>query len=132
MREKVHGRRYRTWRGFVDDFELICINAMTYNQKRSRVHHAAVTVLRAGSKLFQGAEDQMCVPWVTKTILSNPILTLLEPYSKAANESAAHQSWRDLLPDYFSEGCGLQDGMLAQSRVSPDCEEGGTGAQCKV
>ena len=59
MREKVHGRKYRSWRAFIADFELVCNNAMTYNQKRSRVHHAALTVLRAGSKLFQGAEDQM-------------------------------------------------------------------------
>ena len=59
MREKIHARRYRSWRAFYDDFELICNNAMTYNQKRSRVHHAAVTLLRAGTKLFLGAEDQM-------------------------------------------------------------------------
>ena len=53
---QVHGREYRTWRGFVEDFELICNNAMIYNQKRSRVHKTALSVLRAGKKWLQAAE----------------------------------------------------------------------------
>ena len=53
---QVHGREYRTWRGFVEDFELICNNAMIYNQKRSRVHKSALSVLRAGKKWLQAAE----------------------------------------------------------------------------
>ncbi|CAL5223173.1 g5644 [Coccomyxa viridis] len=56
MREKVHGREYRTWRGFVEDFELICSNAMIYNQRRSRVHKSALAILRAGKKWLQAAE----------------------------------------------------------------------------
>ena len=38
------------------DFELICNNAMTYNQKRSRVHKSAAIMLRAGMKQLQAAE----------------------------------------------------------------------------
>lgn len=38
------------------DFELICSNAMTYNQKRSRVHKSALSMLRAGKKQLQAAE----------------------------------------------------------------------------
>lgn len=53
---QVHGREYRTWRGFVEDFELICNNAMIYNQKRSRVHKSALAILRAGKKWLQAAE----------------------------------------------------------------------------
>ncbi len=53
---QVHGREYRTWRGFVEDFELICSNAMIYNQRRSRVHKSALAILRAGKKWLQAAE----------------------------------------------------------------------------
>ena len=48
MSEKVRGREYRTWGDFVSDFELICSNAMEYNQKRSRVHKAAMRLQRQG------------------------------------------------------------------------------------
>lgn len=58
MRQKVRQRAYRTWQGFVEDFELIANNAMTYNQKRSRVHKAAITMLRAGKKHLQNLELQ--------------------------------------------------------------------------
>ncbi|KAK9843100.1 hypothetical protein WJX74_006951 [Apatococcus lobatus] len=58
MRQKVRQREYRTWHGFVEDFELIANNAMTYNQKRSRVHKAAITMLRAGKKHLQALELQ--------------------------------------------------------------------------
>lgn len=40
----------------MEDFELLCNNAMTYNQKRSRVFKAAMTLLRAGKKTLQTAE----------------------------------------------------------------------------
>ncbi len=40
----------------MQDFELICNNAMRYNQKRSRIHKAARTMLRAGMKQLQAAE----------------------------------------------------------------------------
>ncbi|CAG9462310.1 unnamed protein product [Pedinophyceae sp. YPF-701] len=56
MIEKCQEYRYHTWRSFVADFELICNNAMKYNQKRSRVHKAAHTLIRAGKKTLQGAE----------------------------------------------------------------------------
>ena len=56
MHEQVREQEYRTWRGYVADFELICSNAMTYNQKRSRVHKSAVTMLRVGKKQLQASE----------------------------------------------------------------------------
>lgn len=40
MRGKIRGRQYVNWNELVRDFELICSNAMKYNQKRSRVHKA--------------------------------------------------------------------------------------------
>lgn len=40
----------------MEDFELICNNAMIYNQKRSRVHKSALAILRAGKKWLQAAE----------------------------------------------------------------------------
>ena len=38
MRSKIRSRQYVNWQEIVRDFELICNNAMKYNQKRSRVH----------------------------------------------------------------------------------------------
>lgn len=50
MRDKVHSKDYRTFSAFTEDFELVCTNAMKYNQKRSRVHRSAVNLLRHGKK----------------------------------------------------------------------------------
>lgn len=38
MRNKIHGRQYLTWQEMARDFELICSNALKYNQKRSHVY----------------------------------------------------------------------------------------------
>lgn len=43
MRTKVGARAYTSWGDFVRDFELLCSNAMRYNQKRSRIHKQVVT-----------------------------------------------------------------------------------------
>ncbi|KAK9804471.1 hypothetical protein WJX73_005376 [Symbiochloris irregularis] len=51
MAEKAAGRVYKTFGEFTNDFKLMCSNAMLYNQKRSRVHKTAVTMLRAGMAL---------------------------------------------------------------------------------
>jgi hypothetical protein len=56
MRQKLADREYRTWRAFVEDFELICNNATTYNQRRSKIHKAAAQMLRSGKKLLQTSE----------------------------------------------------------------------------
>ena len=56
MRVRAEADGYRTWKAFTDDFDLICSNAMTYNQKRSMVHKAAGTFLRNGRKLLQTHE----------------------------------------------------------------------------
>ncbi|CAD7699213.1 unnamed protein product [Ostreobium quekettii] len=48
MSEKVRSRAYTTWGAFVRDFELICANAMEYNQRRSKVHKAALQLQRQG------------------------------------------------------------------------------------
>jgi hypothetical protein len=53
---QLKDRKYRYWRALVEDFELMCSNAMTYNQKRSRVHKSAILILRAGKKQLQQAE----------------------------------------------------------------------------
>lgn len=50
MRERLHAKEYRTFFAFTEDFELVCTNAMKYNQKRSRVHRSAVNLLRHGKK----------------------------------------------------------------------------------
>lgn len=52
MRSKVRGKQYVSWQELVRDFELICTNAMKYNQKRSRVYKQALVILRAGKKLL--------------------------------------------------------------------------------
>lgn len=56
MHQKLDAREYRTWRSFIDDFVLICTNALTYNQKRSRVHRAALQLMRQGKKLLSDHE----------------------------------------------------------------------------
>ncbi len=56
MHEKLDQRAYRTWRSFVEDFVLICSNALMYNQKRSRVHRAALQLLRQGKKVLSDNE----------------------------------------------------------------------------
>ena len=53
---QVHAGTYLSWLAFVADFELMCSNAMVYNQKRSRVHKTAVTMLRQGKKQLQVIE----------------------------------------------------------------------------
>merc|ERR1712091_450454 len=61
MRERVlgggaEGGGYATLRELREDFELICSNAASYNQKRSRVHKAAQTFLRNGRKTLRDME----------------------------------------------------------------------------
>lgn len=56
MRAKLQAREYRTWRSFVEDFELICSNAMTYNQKRSLINKKALVMLRQGKKILAESE----------------------------------------------------------------------------
>ena len=56
MRGKIRGRVYVNWQELVRDFELICTNAMKYNQKRSRVHKQGLVMLRAGKKLLAEME----------------------------------------------------------------------------
>ena len=53
MRDRLRRRQYRTWGDLLADFELICENALAYNNKRSRVHRAAVTLQHAGQILLQ-------------------------------------------------------------------------------
>ncbi|KAL6781297.1 hypothetical protein ACKKBG_A10575 [Auxenochlorella protothecoides x Auxenochlorella symbiontica] len=56
MRAKVAAHAYTSWGDFVRDFELLCSNAMRYNQKRSRIHKQALIMLRAGKKLLMEVE----------------------------------------------------------------------------
>lgn len=38
MRARAQAQAYESWGELVRDFELLCSNAMRYNQKRSRIH----------------------------------------------------------------------------------------------
>ncbi|KAL4443443.1 hypothetical protein ABPG75_011180 [Micractinium tetrahymenae] len=58
MRGKIRGRQYLTWQEVVRDFELICSNALKYNQKRSHVYKQALTLSRAGKKVLAEVEKQ--------------------------------------------------------------------------
>lgn len=58
MRSKIRNRQYVNWQELVRDFELICSNAMKYNQRRSRVHKQALVMLRAGKKLLVEMEPE--------------------------------------------------------------------------
>ena len=56
MRQKVSAGTYKSWDVFVNDFDRICSNAMTFNAKKSTVHKAASTFQRNGRKLLQTHE----------------------------------------------------------------------------
>ena len=56
MHSKIANKQYVNWHEVARDFNLICNNAMRYNQKRSRVHRAALVMLRAGNKLLAEME----------------------------------------------------------------------------
>ena len=56
LKGKVHARAYTTWRAFEGDLERICTNALTYNQKRSKVHKAASSLQRSLRKLCRDGE----------------------------------------------------------------------------
>ncbi|GAB4819742.1 hypothetical protein N2152v2_006788 [Parachlorella kessleri] len=58
MLGKIQARQYVNWNEIVRDFELICSNAMKYNQKRSRIHKLALVMLRAGKKLLVELEPE--------------------------------------------------------------------------
>ena len=82
LRKQVKLHQYKSWSAFVDDFKLMSNNAMLYNQKRSRVHKTAVTMLRAGIKQLQHIEVEGCkalgcpvpivAPSVAPTLESQP------------------------------------------------------------
>ena len=55
MRGKIRGRQYAGWQELVRDFELICSNAMKYNQRRSRVHKQV-----RGAALYLRVFDVAC------------------------------------------------------------------------
>ncbi|KAI5079452.1 hypothetical protein GOP47_0004931 [Adiantum capillus-veneris] len=53
MQHKVFTEQYTSWLAFVEDFKLICYNAMTYNQKRSQIWNAANLMLRQGKRCLE-------------------------------------------------------------------------------
>lgn len=83
MHQKLDAREYRTWRSFIDDFLLICTNALTYNQKRSLVHRAALQLMRQGKKLLSDHE-----------LVARRALTMVHPDGPA---QAALEEQQDLL-----------------------------------
>ncbi|KAH7301285.1 hypothetical protein KP509_23G018800 [Ceratopteris richardii] len=59
MGEKIHSGQYLSWLAFVEDFELICYNAMKYNRKRSKIWNLANSMLCRGKRIlrhFSGSE----------------------------------------------------------------------------
>lgn len=84
MREKLHGKDYRTFSAFTEDFELVCTNAMKYNQKRSRVHRSAVNLLRHGKKHLNNVQLE-----ITRAI---HMLHPQGPIAAAQEESAANRA----------------------------------------
>jgi len=45
-----------SWRNFMEVFELVCLNALLYNRKGSRIHKSAQQLLRNGRRFLQGKE----------------------------------------------------------------------------
>lgn len=108
MHEKLDQRVYRTWRSFVDDFVLICSNAMTYNQKRSRVHRAALQLLRQGKKVLSDHE-----------LVARRALTIVHPDGPA---QAALDEQQDLLTNGLALAPSspmADDAPFAQQQTAP-------------
>ena len=57
---QLRGREYQSYWALLADFELICANAMAFNQKRSRVYKRAEIVLKTGKKLFAADRALIC------------------------------------------------------------------------
>ena len=53
MRAVLQRDHHVTWRAFLEEFELICHNAVGFNRKGSRIHRAALQLLRAGRRYLQ-------------------------------------------------------------------------------
>lgn len=87
MSEKAKAHQYATWTAFVEDFKLMCNNAMVYNQKRSRVHKTAVTMLRAGIKQLQHMEADGCKA-LGCPLPAVPLASLDQPASATATATA--------------------------------------------
>lgn len=62
MRGKIHGRQYLTWQELARDFELICSNALKYNQKRSHVYKQVRWLGRRQCRLDAGPRLRSCFP----------------------------------------------------------------------
>lgn len=53
IRSKIDENKYQTLPEFVDDFKLICLNAIQYNQEDTVYHIAAKKLLHVGSKMLK-------------------------------------------------------------------------------
>lgn len=53
MRAKIDDNKYQTLTEFVDDFKLICLNAIQYNQEDTVYHIAAKKLLHIGMKMLK-------------------------------------------------------------------------------
>eukprot|EP00727_Mastigamoeba_balamuthi_P013321 m51a1_g8611 hypothetical protein (1980) ;mRNA; f:617-8898 len=55
MAHKIEANAYTTWQGFARDFELVCTNAMTFNDSKSPYHREARVLLRQGCAVISAA-----------------------------------------------------------------------------
>lgn len=98
IRKKIVERRYETWRQFVDDLELICTNAMTYNQKRSRVHKAAGHLQRCLRKVLRENELEgrrsILLHHPKATNINQNVVTDVT-LEGAYNPEVCDEAWRD-------------------------------------
>ncbi len=53
MRQKIEDNEYATLNEFIDDFKLMCENAIRYNHAETVYHKAAKRLLHVGTKLLQ-------------------------------------------------------------------------------
>lgn len=53
MRTKIDDNKYQTLTEFIDDFKLICLNAVRYNQEDTVYHIAAKKLLHIGTKMLK-------------------------------------------------------------------------------
>eukprot|EP00887_Chlorella_sp_A99_P002059 scaffold18.g2059.t1 len=143
MRTKIRARQYCNWQEVVRDFELICTNAMKYNQKRSRIHKLALVMLRAGKKLLIEVETQgrkaierlhpagstvaaaaaaaAATPLLGERLLLTPSVGGLTPRADAALLGGAAGGFHPSVPVDAAAGVGGErDPMLWDGPPGPD------------
>nr|CAG4640784.1 EOG090X04G3 [Eulimnadia texana] len=65
MRQKIEDSAYKNLQEFIDDFTLMCNNAMTYNQPDTIYYKAAKRLLHAGTRILSPEKVRPLIPTIS-------------------------------------------------------------------